>query len=220
MNALTIIKSSTHTPSTKVSTRSHPVTTTSDLRTTAAELTAVVASAPGVSLDRTTAPRRLSSGERRLHWAKLRDDRSIKGIAATRRQPPKPQTVLPQGEGPAEAAAAGAAADPSPLAAKQSSGPSQVVLTIDSLRTYELLRPIPVVVESLADRHCVAEVPGLNITTSASSMSEILVLLKESITRTYDDLRIQRNLDREQARQLKTLETYIGKSKRGWLDRR
>jgi hypothetical protein len=220
MNALTIVKSSTRTPSTTVSTRSHPVTTTSDLMTTAAEMTAVAASAAGVSLDRTTPSRRLNSGERRSQWAKLDGGRSLKGIAATRRQPAKPRAVSPPGEDPAKAAAAGGAADPPPPAAKQSSGPSQVELTIDSLRTYELIRPIPVVVESLADRHCVAEVPGLNITTSASSMSEILVLLKESITRTYDDLRIQRNLDREQARQLKTLETYIGKSKRGWLDRR
>jgi hypothetical protein len=220
MSALKIIKSNTPTPSTTDSTRSHPVTMTSDLRTTAAELIAVVASAAGVSLDRTTAPRRLNSGERRSQWVRFRNDRSMKGVAATRRPPAKPRPVSPAGEAAAEAAAAGSGADPPPPVAKQSSGLSKVELTIDSLRTYELVRPIPVVVESLADRHCVAEVPGLNITTSASSMSEILVLLKESITRTYDDLRIQRNLDREQARQLKTLESYIGKSKRGWLDRR
>ncbi len=104
--------------------------------------------------------------------------------------------------------------------AKPISGTSRVELTIDSLRTYELVKPIPVFVEALGERHYVAEVPDLNITTSASSLSEILIVLKDSVTQTYDRLRIRRNLEPEQARQLKMLETYIGKSKRGWLDRR
>ncbi len=103
---------------------------------------------------------------------------------------------------------------------KPTSETARVELTIDSLRNYELVKPIPVFVESLGDRHYVAEVPDLNITTSASSLSEILIVLKDSVTQTYDRLRIRRNLDPEQARQLKTLETYIGKSKRSWLDRR
>jgi hypothetical protein len=111
-------------------------------------------------------------------------------------------------------------AQPSASPAKPASETARVELTIDSLRNYELVKPIPVFVESLGDRHYVAEVPDLNITTSASSLSEILIVLKDSVTQTYDRLRIRRNLDPEQARQLKALETYIGKTKRSWLDRR
>jgi len=113
-------------------------------------------------------------------------------------------------------------ADAAPAASlpKPTSEITRVELTIDSLRTYELVKPIPVFVETLGERHYVAEVPDLNITTSASSLSEILIVLKDSVTQTYDRLRIRRSLDPEQARQLKMLETYIGKSKRSWLDRR
>ena len=114
----------------------------------------------------------------------------------------------------------GLAEAPAASLSKPTSGTSRVELTIDSLRTYELVKPIPVFVEALGERHYVAEVPDMNITTSASSLSEILIVLKDSVTQTYDRLRIRRNLEPEQARQLKMLETYIGKSKRGWLDRR
>ncbi len=124
-------------------------------------------------------------------------------------------------DAPTDAANAdGLAEAPAASLSKPTSGTSRVELTIDSLRTYELVKPIPVFVEALGERHYVAEVPDMNITTSASSLSEILIVLKDSVTQTYDRLRIRRNLEPEQARQLKMLETYIGKSKRGWLDRR
>ncbi len=103
---------------------------------------------------------------------------------------------------------------------REPSGTPRVELTIDSLRNYELVRPIPVVVESLGDRHYVAEVVDLNISTSASSLSDILIILKDQVAQTYDGLRIKKNLDTEQTLQLKKLETYIGKARRGWLDRR
>jgi hypothetical protein len=97
---------------------------------------------------------------------------------------------------------------------------SRVELTIDSLHNYELIRPIPVVVESLGERNFVAEVADLNISTTASNASDILLTLKDRIAQVYDGLRIKKNLDIEQARQLRVLETYIGKSRRSWLDRR
>ena len=62
--------------------------------------------------------------------------------------------------------------------------------------------------------------PDLNITTSASNLSEILIVLKDNVTQTYDRLRIRKSLDAEQTKQLRLLETYIGKSRRSWLDRR
>ena len=62
--------------------------------------------------------------------------------------------------------------------------------------------------------------PDLNVSTTASNPSDILITLKDRITQAYDALRIKKNLDIEQARQLRFLETYIGKSRRSWLDRR
>jgi len=103
---------------------------------------------------------------------------------------------------------------------KPPSAISRVELTIDSLHNYELIRPIPVVVESLGERNFVAEMPDLNISTTASSASDIVLTLKDRIAQVYDGLRIKKNLDIEQARQLRVLESYIGKSRRSWLDRR
>ena len=242
MKGLVIIASSTCTPSAMVSSGLHPIATTCDLHATAAELstTAVAASTTRISLDRTTASRLLDSGVRRSQWARVQDAWSVDGLAATRRQPAPPRAGAADADGravganadgraaaanadgradatPADGRAETAPANPRP---KPNSGTSRVELTIDSLRSYELVKPIPVFVESLGERHYVAEVPDLNITTSASSLSEILIVLKDSITQTYDELRIRKNQDSEQARRLKTLESYIGKSKRGWLDRR
>jgi hypothetical protein len=232
MNGLKIISSNTRTPSRLVSSGLHPTTTTSGLNTTAEELvtTVVLASTAMVNLDRTASSRLLSTRARRALWARVQDALSVEGITATRRPPRKPdantmkEDVAPDaanGDGPGDTANADGLADtPAASLPEPTSGTSRVELTIDSLRTYELVKPIPVFVESLGERHYVAEVPDLNITTSASSLSEILIVLKDSVTQTYDKLRIRRSLDPEQARQLKMLEKYIGKSKRGWLDRR
>jgi hypothetical protein len=183
-----------------------------------------------VNLDRTASSRLLSTRARRSLWARVQDALSVEGMTATRGPPGKPDanamsedvaSPAANGDSPGDAANANGHADvPAASLPEPTSGTSRVELTIDSLRTYELVKPIPVFVESLGERHYVAEVPDLNITTSASSLSEILIVLKDSVTQTYDKLRIRRSLDPEQARQLKMLEKYIGKSKRGWLDRR
>jgi hypothetical protein len=215
MNGLRIITSSTCTPSTIASSASHPVTTTADLKATGEDLLITVArpSAARVSLERTTSSRLLSGRARRLQWAKVRDALSVQGMAATPEVPAKSRAVAPTANRLADSP------PENPLPRPQSPAP-RIELTIDSLRTYELVKPIPVFVETLGEKHYVAEVPALNMTSSASSLSEILIVLKDSITQTYDDLRARRNPDQEQARQLKALEGYIGRSKRGWLDRR
>ncbi len=215
MSGIEVIRSSTRTPSTLLSSRLHPITTTSGVTTTAEELltTVVIASTTNVSLERTAPSRRFCTRSRRSLWARVQDASSAKGLTATREAPGKPDAAAADADVPADAA-------PEAPIPKQNSETARVELTIDSLRTYELIKPIPVFVESLGERHYVAEVPDLNITTSSSSLSEILIVLKDSVTQTYDRLRIRRDLDPEQARQLKVLETYIGKSKRGWLDRR
>jgi hypothetical protein len=246
MDAHQIIKSSCRTPSTLVSSRLHPITSTLHLDAAAKEslTTVVMASTSSVSLNRTAPSQLLTNRAQRPQWAQVRHALSVGGLAATRGEPARPQAVVPDHRIVAEATDAGRVVVPANSAAlaegnaeaanaegsvdttagnpvpKTASGTSRVELTIDSLRTYELVKPIPVFVESLGDRHYVAEVPDLNINTSASSLSEILIVLKDSITQTYDELRIRRSLDPQQARQLKMLERYIGKSKRGWLERR
>jgi hypothetical protein len=104
--------------------------------------------------------------------------------------------------------------------AKPASAISRIELTIDSLRAYDLIRPIPVVVEVLGERNYVAELPDLNISISASNQSDIIIILKDRIAQIYDTLRLLKHLDTEQSRQLKILESYIVKTRRGWLDRR
>jgi hypothetical protein len=229
MNGLKIIISNTWTPSRLVSSGLHPTTTTSGLNTTAEELvtTMVLASTAIVNVDRTASPRLLSSRARRSLWARVQDALSVEGMTATRGPLEKPDANATNEDGASDTVNAYAPIDTANAdgiaealaASKPTSGTSRVELTIDSLRTYELVKPIPVFVESLGERHYVADVPDLNITTSASSLSEILIVLKDSVTQTYDKLRIRRSLDPEQTRQLKMLEKYIGKSKRGgWTD--
>jgi hypothetical protein len=104
--------------------------------------------------------------------------------------------------------------------AKAASAISRTELEIDSLRTYDLVRPISVVVEGLGERNYVAEVPDMNISISASNQSDIIIILKDRIAQIYDGLRLLKHLDAEQSRQLKVLESYIAKTRRGWLDRR
>jgi hypothetical protein len=219
MNRLNIIRSSTWTPCVTRSSGAQPIRKVSGLNSSAEDLltTAVTASTATTSAHRTDPSQRLSTRSRRLLWARLQPALSVQGMtaeeAATKFEPPaKPSAAAATAELPAEAAPA--------LDTRQRSSPiARDELTIDSLRNYELVKSIPVVVESLGDRHYVAEVPDLNISTSASSMSDILIILKDRVTQTYEGLRLKKNLDSEQARQLRVLETYIGKSRRSWLDR-
>lgn len=214
MTAVNIIKSSTWTPAAVVSSRLHPITRISGVGASTQEtsVAAVGASTARISLDRTASPRRLRIASRPLIWAKIGGMLAVDGMTATRAPPEKAEIVTASAEGFADRAAAPPAKQPPAIA--------KVELTIDSLGSYELNRPIPVFVESLGIRHFVAEIPDLNISTSANSLSDILIVLKDRVTQTYDGLRIRKALDIEQARQLKLLETYIGRSRRGWLDRR
>jgi hypothetical protein len=224
MTGLTIITSSTRTPSTIASSARHPITTTADLETTAGDLltTVAMASTTRVGFVRTTSSRLVSSRARRSQWATVRDALSVELLPATLGQPANSRPAAPHAEGLVEAPNGNRVADATPVdpLPKPKSATSRIELTIDSLRTYELVKPIPVFVEPLGERHYVAEVPDLDMTISASSLSEILIVLKDSVTQTYDELRARRNPDPEQTRQLKTLEGYIGRAKRGWLDRR
>jgi hypothetical protein len=217
MNRHDIIRSSTRTPSTFVSSGLNPVRSVSGLTASAEELltTVVMASTATISAHRTGSSRRLRTRARGSQWARVQPAMSVEGMIAedeaTFEPPKKPSADPATASGLADAAAV-------PDHPKRSSATARYELNIDSLRNYELIKPIPVFVEALGDRHYVAEVPDLNISTSASNLSHILVILKDDVTQTYNELRLKKNLDGEEARQLKTLETYIGKAR--WLDRR
>jgi hypothetical protein len=92
----------------------------------------------------------------------------------------------------------------------------RVQLVIDSLQNYELIKPIPVVVESLGDKIFTAEAPDLNLSMSEGSLGGALLLLKDRITTIYEEYRMKKIVDPEQARRLEVLQLYIGKAKRNW----
>lgn len=212
MNRLNIFRSSSWTPSVLVSSNLHPIARVSG-DTREISRTTLRPSSARISLDRTASSRPLRTGSRSALWAKIGQTLGVEGMIAMR---------APPGPRPAVAANAPdfANSKPAVVPIKQPPAIAKVELTINSLGSYELNKPIPVFVKSLGNRHFVAEVPDLNISTSANSLSDILIVLKDRVTQTYDTLRLRRNLDTEQMRQLKVLETYIGRPRRGWLDRR
>jgi len=202
------------TPAARISTGLHPIAMIAGLCAGTEELTtAVTGSTAIISVDRVTQRRSFSTRSRRLQWAKVQPALSVAGMVATRESTSLPPRVSANNRDTADAA-------PPPTSAKPPSATSFVELTIDSLHSYELIKPIPVIVESLGDRNYVAEMPDLNISTTAANPSDILITLKDRIAQVYNGLRIKKNLDAEQTRQLQLLETYIGSSRRSWLDRR
>ena len=118
--------------------------------------------------------------------------------------PPIPPNVLPETDIPA----------PAP---RKSARAEKIELAIDKLPNHELIKPIPVLIESLGDKVFIAEVPGLDISITGNSMGGVLLQLKEHIANIYEGQRASNNLKPEAARQLKVLETYIGKTRRNWF---
>jgi hypothetical protein len=100
--------------------------------------------------------------------------------------------------------------------AKPVSRNERLHLTIDSLPNYDLMKPIAVVVDSLADKIFTAEAPDLNLSMAGNSLGDALVLLKERITTIYEEYRMKKTLDPDQTRRFQTIQTYIGRTKRGW----
>ena len=95
--------------------------------------------------------------------------------------------------------------------------PEKIELAIDSLSNYELIKPIPVLIESLGDKVFLAEAPDLNLSTTGSSVGAAFLLLKEQITATYEGHRSKKGLDAERTRQLAALDQHIGKPRRHWF---
>jgi hypothetical protein len=95
-------------------------------------------------------------------------------------------------------------------------GDERVQLTIDSLQNYDLLKPIPVVLESLGDNIYTAEAPDLSLSASDNTLGGALLLLKDQITTVYEEYRMKKTMNPEQSRRFERLQTYIGKTKRNW----
>lgn len=92
----------------------------------------------------------------------------------------------------------------------------RVQLIIDSLQNYDLIKPIPVIIDSLADKIFTAEAPDLNLSISENSFGGALLLLKDRIAKVYEEYRMKKILDPGQVRQLEILQAHIGKAKRSW----
>jgi hypothetical protein len=135
-------------------------------------------------------------------------DKSSEG-AETDSAPP----AVPPTDGPAEPpqdASAAAATAAKPVT------PRRIEMTIDSLPNYDLLQPIPVVIEALDDRMFAAQAPALEISTTGSSIGGSFLQLKEQIGATYEQCRQKSSLTPERLHQIGLFQAYIGKAKRGW----
>ena len=93
----------------------------------------------------------------------------------------------------------------------------RIELAIDSIQGYDLIKPIPVLIESLGDKVFVAEAPALNLSTTGNSVGAAFLMLKEQIITTYEGDRSKKGPDPQRTQQLAALEQYIGKPRRHWF---
>jgi hypothetical protein len=93
----------------------------------------------------------------------------------------------------------------------------RIELAIDSIQGYDLVKPIPVLIESLGDKVFVAEAPDLNVSTTGNSVGTAFLLLKEQIIRVYEGDRSKKGPDPQRTQQLAALEQYISKPRRNWF---
>jgi hypothetical protein len=100
---------------------------------------------------------------------------------------------------------------------RKSARAEKIELAIDKLPNHELIKPIPVLIESLGDKVFIAEALDLEISITGSSMGGVLLQLKEHIANIYEGHRASNNLKPEAARQLKAMEGYIGRTRRNWF---
>jgi hypothetical protein len=96
---------------------------------------------------------------------------------------------------------------------------AEVHVAIDVLQYYDLAKPIPVVIKTLGKRTFEAEVPGLNISTTGSSLPGALLAIKEQIVALLERYRGKKILNPEQQRLLAALEQYVSGPRRNWYPR-
>jgi hypothetical protein len=214
MNDGNIVHSTSSAATVLVSTRSRPSTSVLLLDTSAdGVFTMAAGAATGVtSTNQTASSRILTNRARRSLWVRFHPALPVAGKVATR----EPSQTAPI----EEADSSGPRDAPPELATparEKSAGVERIELAIDKLPNHELIKPIPVLVESLGDKVFIAEVPGLDISITGNSMGGVLLQMKEHIANIYEGHRTSNNLKPEGARQLKALETYIGKTRRNWF---
>lgn len=198
--------SSTRAPSVLVTCGSY-LTRISVLNTSSEESFTIVVpfTAATVSSTQIAALRRLSNRSRFRLWAGVQPSLSVEAMMETPRSLPRAEVGDPD-----DLAKLASGEHPAKPAPKD----ERLQMTIDSLQNYELLKPIPVVIESLSDKFFTAEVPELNLSISETSLAGALLILKDHITTIYEEYRMKKMLNPEQARQLEILQIYIGKTRR------
>jgi hypothetical protein len=102
----------------------------------------------------------------------------------------------------------GEQAPPKDRRAPGSAQGDSIELIIDKLPRHALVKPIPVTISPLGDRVFIASTPDLDITVTGNSLSDALLLLKQQLESTYENLRGKAS-GREEERQLKKLREYI-----------
>jgi predicted RNase H-like HicB family nuclease len=210
MKSSDIVHSSAWTASVFVSSGSPLKAKASVLQTRAENIFAIAIPAPAavISSNRIAASRLTSNRGQRSQWLEAQSSVSVVEPVPAASTPPQ-QTG--SGNPDFVATAASAEALPKPSRAER------IELAIDSLQNYELIKPIPVLIESLGDKVFVAEAPDLNVSTTGNSVGAAFLLLKEHIITTYEGYRSKKGLDSERTRQLGIFDKYIGKAKRHWF---
>ena len=209
MKSSNIVHSSIWMPSVFVSSGSPLKAKTSVLPTRTENIFAMAVPAPAavISSNRIASSRLTSNRGQRSQWIEAQSSVSVEAVLAACTPPPQTGTGTPD----FVAKAASADALPKPSRAER------IELAIDSLQNYELIKPIPVLIESLGDKVFVAEAPDLNVSTTGNSVGVAFLLLKEHIITTYENYRGKKGLDSERTRQLGIFDKYIGKGKRHWF---
>jgi predicted RNase H-like HicB family nuclease len=186
-----------------------------DTRTADVFTTAVSASSAAITSNLICRSRRQSNGIQRSRWTVSRPSVSMAPAPAPPRlasEPPRLASEPPRlSSEPLKVDVP--PAKPAPKASKS----DRIALAIDSLNNYELIKPIPVLIESLGDKVFVAESPDLNVSTTGNSVGAAFLLLKEQIITTYEGHRTKKGSDSERARQVAAFEEYIGKPRRHWF---
>lgn len=180
-----------------------------DTSTSGVFTAAVSASSAPITSNLICRSRRQSNGVQRSRWNFTRPSVTIAPVPvpapASTPAPPRLVSEPPKAD------------SPSATAAPKSSKTERIALAIDSLNNYELIKPIPVLIESLGDKVFVAESPDLNVSTTGNSVGAAFLLLKEQIITAYEGHRNKKGSDSERARQLSDFEQYIGKPRRHWF---
>ena len=175
-----IVHSSTWTPSVFVSSGSPLAITTFVLGTNTEEYCTIAVPAPAmISSSRVSWSRRLSNRARRAQWVAAQSFVPPEANMAPRSPPQMPGISAPE-------------TPPNPAATEEppkSARAERIQLAIDSLQNYEILKPIPVLVESLGDTVFVAEAPDLNVSITGNSVGSAFLLLKDHIINIYEGYR-------------------------------